>query len=151
MSHIITQPFAGMVGHASACPMKWLVVVVMAAVLASPAAAQIGRKQKNCTACHGIDDYAFYALDRAGWRALLETKHKTAGIVLSEEDRNTLLDWLVAKFGPDLKPFPRTYIPPEITTFFSDLKPRDFSIGPVLRVTGLIEWSRRGIPKSDGG
>jgi len=26
----------------------------------------------------------------------------------------------VAKFGPDSKPFPRTYVPPEITTFFSD-------------------------------
>ena len=24
------------------------------------------------------------------------------------------------KFGPETKPFPRTYIPPEITTFFSD-------------------------------
>ena len=33
---------------------------------------------------------------------------------------NLLTDWLVTKFGPDSKPFPRTYIPPEITTFFSD-------------------------------
>jgi mono/diheme cytochrome c family protein len=136
MSHIITQPFAGLVGHASACP-GLVAVVMVAAVLASPAAAQIGRKparpqvtrpdgpvwqviRKNCTACHGIDDYAFYALDRAGWQTLLETKHKTAGVALSDEDRNTLLDWLVAKFGPDSKPFPRTYVPPEITTFFSD-------------------------------
>ena len=31
-----------------------------------------------------------------------------------------LLDWLAQRFGPDTKPFPRTYIPPEITTFFSD-------------------------------
>jgi hypothetical protein len=28
------------------------------------------------------------------------------------------------KFGPDTKPFPRTYIPPEITTFFSDPEAR---------------------------
>jgi mono/diheme cytochrome c family protein len=76
--------------------------------------------RKNCTACHGIDDYAFFALDRAGWQALLENKHKAGGAALSDEDRNTLLDWLVTKFGPNSKPFPRTYIPPEITTFFSD-------------------------------
>ena len=25
---------------------------------------------KNCTSCHGIDDYAYNALDRAGWDAL---------------------------------------------------------------------------------
>jgi mono/diheme cytochrome c family protein len=118
--------------------MNWrLRIVALAAVMAGPAAAQIGRRparpqvvrpdgavwqviRKNCTACHGIDDYAFFALDRAGWQALIENKHKTDGIVLSTEDRNTLLDWLVVKFGPTSKPFPRTYIPPEITTFFSD-------------------------------
>jgi len=120
--------------------MRWRLAVIAAALAApfvAPLSAQIGRRptrprvtrpdgpvwqviRKNCTSCHGIDDYAFYALDRAGWQAILETKHKAEGIVLSEEDRNTLLDWLVARFGPDTKPFPRTYIPPEITTFFSD-------------------------------
>ena len=39
---------------------------------------------------------------------------------LSSTDRELLTDWLVSKFGPDSKPFPRTYIPPEIKTFFSD-------------------------------
>ena len=80
--------------------------------------------RKNCTQCHGIDDYAFYALDKAGWQSLLETKHKSplaeGTPVLSEQDRNILLDWLVSKFGPNSKPFPRTYVPPEITEFFSD-------------------------------
>jgi len=112
-------------------------VVVMAAALAAPLSAQIGRRparpqvtrpdgavwqviRKNCTACHGIDDYAFFALDKAGWRKLLEAKHKAGGAELSEADWSTLLDWLVSKFGPDTKPFPRTYVPPEITTFFSD-------------------------------
>jgi len=119
----------------------WPVVVAIAATLATPAAAQIGRRptrpqvvrpdgavwqviRKNCTLCHGIDDYAFYALDKAGWQALLESKHKGAGAALAEplsnDDRNILLDWLVSKFGPTTKPFPRTYVPPEITTFFSD-------------------------------
>ena len=80
--------------------------------------------RKNCTQCHGIDDYAFFALDKAGWQSLLETKHKSplaeGTPVLSEADLTTLLDWLVLKFGPASKPFPRTYIPPEITEFFSD-------------------------------
>ena len=113
-----------------------LLILVGLAALA-PLSAQIGRRparpqvirpdgpvwqviRKNCTACHGIDDYAFHALDRIGWQKLIETKHKDGGGALSDVDRNLLLDWLVQKFGPETKPFPRTYIPPEITTFFSD-------------------------------
>jgi len=80
--------------------------------------------RKNCTQCHGIDDYAFFALDKAGWQSLVETKHKspaaTGTPILSDEDRNLLLDWMVEKFGPKSTPFPRSYIPPEITEFFSD-------------------------------
>ena len=114
-----------------------LVLMVLSAALALPANAQIGRRptrpqvvrpdgpvwqviRQNCTLCHGIDDYAFFALDRAGWQALIESKHKGSGAALSEGDRSILLDWLVIRFGPTTKPFPRTYIPPEITTFFSD-------------------------------
>jgi len=115
------------------------VVISTAAALvffASPAAAQLGRMtrpkvqrpdgqvweviRKNCTACHGIDDYAYHAQDRAAWQKLIADKHKPGEADLSDSDRNLLLDWLVSKFGPDTKPFPRTYIPPEITTFFSD-------------------------------
>jgi len=76
--------------------------------------------RKNCTSCHGIDDYAYYALDRPGWLKLLETKHKDGGATMNAEDQSLLLDWLVSRFGPNTKPFPRTYIAPEITTFFSD-------------------------------
>jgi mono/diheme cytochrome c family protein len=76
--------------------------------------------RKNCTACHGIDDYAFYSQDRGAWQKLIADKHKPGDADLSSVDRDLLLDWLVSKFGPDTKPFPRTYIPPEITTFFSD-------------------------------
>jgi mono/diheme cytochrome c family protein len=114
--------------------MAWPVLLM----LAWPGAAQIGRRparpqverpdgpvwqviRKNCTQCHGIDDYAFFALDRGGWDALIESKHRASGgAVLSASDKDLLLDWLVGKFGPDTKPFPRSYIPPEITTFFSD-------------------------------
>ena len=121
--------------------MKVPALIALALAVVTPAAAQIGRKpprpqvvrpdgpvwqviRKNCTMCHGIDDYAFYALDRAGWQSLIDAKHKDGSAKLAEGDRNTLLDWLVMKFGPDSKPFPRTYIPPEITTFFSDPEAR---------------------------
>jgi mono/diheme cytochrome c family protein len=80
--------------------------------------------RKNCTQCHGIDDYAFYAQDKAAWQSLIETKHKSplaeGTPVLAEQDRDLLLDWLVSKFGPASTPFPRTYVPPEITEFFTD-------------------------------
>jgi len=76
--------------------------------------------RKNCTLCHGIDDYAFFALDKAGWSKLIADKHKQGDAPLTDADRTLLLDWLAVKFGPTTKPFPRTYIPPEITTFFSD-------------------------------
>jgi hypothetical protein len=76
--------------------------------------------RKHCTDCHGIDDYAYYAQDRAAWQKLIADKHKSGEADLSEADRDLLLDWLVSKFGPGVKPFPRTYVPPEITTFFTD-------------------------------
>jgi cytochrome c2 len=75
---------------------------------------------KDCTSCHGIDDYAYNALDRRGWNALIESKHKDAKVLLGDSDRTVLLDWLEATFGPTTKPFPRAYIPPQITTFLSD-------------------------------
>ena len=30
---------------------------------------------KNCVSCHGIDDYAFHAMDRKGWQELINTLH----------------------------------------------------------------------------
>ena len=74
----------------------------------------------NCSICHGIDDYAFYALDRAGWTKLITDKHKPGDVKLAAADNDLLLGWLAQRFGADTKPFPRSYIPPEITTFFSD-------------------------------
>jgi len=50
--------------------------------------------RKNCTACHGIDDYAFFAMDKAGWSKLITEKHKPADARLSEADRDLLLGWL---------------------------------------------------------
>ena len=109
----------------------------MLLLLAAPALPQIGGRaarpkvqrpdgpvwdviRKNCIGCHGIDDFAFYAQDRPAWQQLIAQKHKSGEADLSDADRGLLLDWLVSKFGPDTKPFPRTYVPHEITTFFSD-------------------------------
>jgi cytochrome c553 len=115
-------------------PAIWVALVLASA----PAAAQFGNKPtrpsvdapkgpvrqiilKHCTMCHGIDDYAYNALDREAWAALLDAKHgHEFDAMLAAPDRGVLLDWLAVKFGPKTKPFPRTYVPPEITTFFSD-------------------------------
>ena len=75
---------------------------------------------KYCTNCHGIDDYAYNALDRAGWDTLVTAKHRGVEAPLPAPERDILLDWLVSRFGPTTKPFPRTYVAQEITTFFSD-------------------------------
>src|SRR5690349_18072232 len=48
--------------------------------------------RKNCTECHGIDDYAFFALDKAGWQKLIVSKHKD-GATLSDSDMAQLTGW----------------------------------------------------------
>ena len=75
---------------------------------------------KYCTSCHGIDDYAYYAIDRAAWDTLVTTKHRGMDVPLPAADRAILLDWLAERFGPTVKPFPRTYVAQEVTTFFAD-------------------------------
>ena len=102
----------------------------------APVAAQLGRTTrpqvtppqgparqvifKYCTTCHGIDDYAYNALDRAAWDRHLTAKHRGMDVPFPESDRAILLDWLAERFGPTSKPFPRTYVAQEVTTFFSD-------------------------------
>ena len=73
-----------------------------------------------CTSCHGIDDYAYNALDRAAWDAHLTRKHQGLDVPLPADRRAVLLDWLVMRFGPSSKPFPRAYVAQEVTTFFTD-------------------------------
>jgi cytochrome c2 len=75
---------------------------------------------KYCTSCHGIDDYAYYAQDRAAWDTLLTTKHRGLDVPLPAPDRAILLDWLAERFSPTTKAFPRTYVAHEATTFYSD-------------------------------
>jgi hypothetical protein len=76
--------------------------------------------RKNCTECHGIDDYAFYALDQTGWGKLIAEKHKPGDTNLAEADATCCWDgW--ERSRPQHW-FPRTCVP-EITAFFSDRKP----------------------------
>jgi cytochrome c2 len=115
----------------------WAAAALVAAVATTPVAAQIGGRPtrpqvippqgavrqvifRSCTSCHGIDDYAFNAFDRAGWSAYIDERHEAQNVSLAGADRELLLDWLVSKFGPETKPFPRTYVAREVTTFFSD-------------------------------
>jgi cytochrome c553 len=76
--------------------------------------------RQNCTACHGIDEYAYYSLDAPGWKNLIDTKHKPGDLKISDGDLSVLVGWAVSKFGPETKAFPRTYVAPEITTYFTD-------------------------------
>jgi hypothetical protein len=112
--------------------LKWAAVAVLAAC---PMVAQTKKArpqtvrpdgpvwtviQENCISCHGIDDYAYYGENKAGWAKVLETKHQGAPVALKDADKELLLTYLVEKFGPNTKPFPRAYVPEEITEFFSD-------------------------------
>ena len=110
------------------CRMAIVPAVVAALVVgAAPAAAQFNNGRlarpevqlpggpvrhvilRSCTTCHGIDDYAYNALDRAGWRQLVGTMQEK-GAVIPGDDLAVLLDWLVAEFGADSTPFPRGYV-----------------------------------------
>ena len=74
---------------------------------------------ESCTACHGIDEYGYYAMTRDAWGRLVD-RMKTAksgnveGAVISSSDKEILLDWLVAEFGPDATPFERKYVTPKL-------------------------------------
>jgi cytochrome c553 len=81
----------------------------------------------NCVSCHGIDDYAFYALDRAGWQQILDVPHKQQrGLKLASADETLLLDYLTETFGPESVPFPRNYVAREISEYFSNPDARVF-------------------------
>lgn len=76
---------------------------------------------KNCVQCHGIDDYAYFALERDRWEDLLEEKHVGMPVnKLARSDQNLLLDYLAETFGTESNPFPREYIAPEIDVFYGD-------------------------------
>ena len=121
--------------------LSWVAVAAIAGVIVlgvtAPVAAQLaGRATRpqvvppqgpvrkvifaHCTTCHGIDDYAYNALDRTGWDTQLTDKHRGLDLSIPSDQRALLLDWLAERFGPTTKPFPRAYVAREVTTFFTD-------------------------------
>ena len=81
----------------------------------------------NCVRCHGIDDYAFFALDRDGWQEIIDVPHKQQrGLQLPQHDEDLILDYLTETFGTESVPFPRGYVAREITEFFDNPAARVF-------------------------
>jgi hypothetical protein len=82
---------------------------------------------EECSACHGIDVYAFHALDRPGWQSLLTQLHADSPQwSVSDSNSEILLSYLAEKFGPERNPFPREYVPKPIEDFFSDVDAQNF-------------------------
>lgn len=70
---------------------------------------------RNCTQCHGIDEYGYYAMDRSRWNAVIDRMETASsgvvsGVKISDSDRELLLDWLIAEFGPETEPLDRQYV-----------------------------------------
>ena len=116
--------------------LTWTLPALALVLAVSPLQAQLGRATRpqvtppqgpvrkvlfaHCVSCHGIDDYAYNALDRQGWDTLISAKHRGLTMTVTAPERGILLDWLTERFGPGSKPFPRTYVAQEVTTFLSD-------------------------------
>ncbi len=99
---------------------------------------------KNCVSCHGIDDYAFHAMDRKGWQELINTLHKEQrGVVLSRRDERILLNYLEENFGTESVPFPRNYVASEITEFFDNPQARIFLEGTCTECHELRVFEHR--------
>ncbi len=81
---------------------------------------------KHCTKCHGIDEYAFFALDRGAWKEFLDESHAGLEMTANHHEEELILDYLVENFGEEAVPFPREYMPPEITTYFDEQQGRSY-------------------------
>jgi mono/diheme cytochrome c family protein len=118
------------------------VAVFVVAVSASTASAQLRSPDRprvlmpvgpagvvlrgNCVACHGIDEYGFYSLDREGWDRMLDELHEgDLSVGLAGRERITLLDYLADNFGEDDVALPRDYQYQE-SELFSDADGRVF-------------------------
>lgn len=102
---------------------------------------------RHCSACHGIDPYAYYALDSAGWRQLIDQLHHDENAVnLSGDDEKALLGFLGEQFGADSIPFPRVYVPPKVTETFTDIEARVFMDGVCTECHELRVFKQRNTP-----
>ena len=82
---------------------------------------------EECSACHGIDEYAYHAQDKSGWQNLLTELHgDSSQWSVSSSNLEILLDYLSENFGPERNPFPREYIPQPVEETFSDVDAQNF-------------------------
>lgn len=82
--------------------------------------------RNNCVSCHGVDEYGFYSLSRAGWEQLISEKHTgDVAVDIAAADKEVLLDYLTDSFGEDDIAFPRGYQYQEAAEF-SDADGRVF-------------------------
>ena len=141
--------------------------MVLPAVVALPLVAQVGGRatrpkvqrpdgpvweviRKNCIACHGIDDYAFYAQDRAAWQKLIAAKHKPGEATLSDADQ--MFCW--TGWCPNSARIPslsrEPTFRPRSPLFFPIPKPRRLMNRACTTVMGWIGWRARGMRKKPG-
>jgi len=137
--------------------LKWLVILGMTCPVL-PAVAQVVRPHvvlpdepvrsvifENCSSCHGIDVYAYHALDKQAWRSLLESLHGgNKRLFVSRRHRNIMLNYLSENFGANSIPFPREYVPPEVSDYFSDADARVFIDQTCTECHEVRVFSRRG-------
>jgi mono/diheme cytochrome c family protein len=57
----------------------------------------------NCTACHNFVQVVLRQYDPAGWDGLMD-KHRDRVSYLTDEERETITNYLAAKFNPDRDP-----------------------------------------------
>ena len=160
------QHHAPIVMKGTAPAVIWTAAALL--LLATPVAAQIGGRpqrpkvqrpdgpvweviRKHCTACHGIDDFAFYAQDRAAWQKLIAQKHKPGEADLSDADRDLLLDWLARNSARTRSHFREPTFLLRSRLSFPIRKPSGFSIGRAHNVMRWTRCKRRGRPRRPGG
>jgi len=80
-------------------------LTLAAAMAADQAVVERGRKeeQRDCLPCHSLRIVHSNRLSRAGWSKELD---KMAGWGVKYQDRDAILEYLVANFGDDKPPAP---------------------------------------------
>jgi hypothetical protein len=99
----------------------WVAIAGLVCAVSSPVGAQLGGRPTRPQVVPpqgAVRQVIFKSCTK--WDALITSKHRGLDVPLAAQDRAILLDWLEVRFGPTTKPFPRTYVAPEVTTFFSD-------------------------------
>jgi cytochrome c5 len=81
---------------------SWLAIASATAAFQSPPEPDPGERILNaaCTTCHDLGPIQRDALDKRGWSDMVERMIQRGADVASDQDEATLVDYLVAHFGP---------------------------------------------------